>query len=102
MSTMLGFIALAAVSLHLAPLLTRRDIFFGVTVPVGFRDGHLARTVSRRYATEIWILATIAAAIVVTSPMPVVSGSMLVGQSLGASFAFARAGAVCVRTLRCR
>jgi uncharacterized membrane protein len=91
MSTMLVFITLVAVSLHLAPQLTRRDIFFGVTVPAGFRDGHLARTVSRRYAAEIWLLATIAAVIVVTSPMPFVSGSMLFGQTLGASIAFARA-----------
>jgi hypothetical protein len=30
-TTMLGFIVLVAVSIHLAPQLTRRDIFFGVT-----------------------------------------------------------------------
>jgi uncharacterized membrane protein len=91
MSTMLGFIALVAVSMHLAPQLTRRDVFFGVTVPVGFRDGPVARFVARRYAVEIWGLATIAAAIAVTSPMPFVSGSVLLVQTFGASFAFARA-----------
>ena len=81
MTTMLGFITLMAVSMHLAPHLTRRDIFFGVTVPAGFRSGPVARTVSRQYVTEIWLLATIAAVIVVTSPMPFVSGSMLLGQT---------------------
>jgi len=34
---MLGFIVLVAVSIHLAPQLTRRDIFFGVTVSPGLR-----------------------------------------------------------------
>jgi uncharacterized membrane protein len=91
MSTMLGFIALVATSSHLAPYLTRRDIFFGVTVAPGFRDGPTARRVSRQYAAEIWLLAIAAAAFVVTSPMPFVSGAMLVGQTLGASVAFVRA-----------
>ena len=91
MGTMLGFIALVAVSSHLAPQLTRRDIFFGVTVPPSFRDGPVARTISRRYAVEIWFLAAAAAAMVVTSPMPLVSGTMLLAQSIGASIAFARA-----------
>jgi uncharacterized membrane protein len=88
---MLGFIVLVAVSSHIAPQLTRRDIFFGVTVPPGFRDGPLARTVSRRYAAEIWFLAAVAAVIVATEPMPVVSGTILLGQTIGASVAFARA-----------
>jgi uncharacterized membrane protein len=91
MGTMLGFIALVAVSSHLAPQLTPRDIFFGVTVPRRFRDGPLARTVSRRYAAEIWFLAAVAAAVVVTSLMPFVSGPMLLGQTVGASVAFGRA-----------
>jgi hypothetical protein len=36
MGTMLGFIALVAISSHLAPYRTRRDIFFGVTVSRSF------------------------------------------------------------------
>lgn len=91
MGTMLGFIALVAVSSQLAPYLTRRDIFFAVTVSHSFREGALARRLSRRYAVEIWLVAAAAAAIVVTSPMPFVSGEMLVGQTIGASIAFARA-----------
>jgi uncharacterized membrane protein len=91
MSTMLAFIALVAVSSHLAPHVTRRDIFFGITVPRSFREGTVARKVSRRYAAEIWLLAMAAAAIVVTSPMPFVSGGLLLGQTIGASVAFARA-----------
>jgi uncharacterized membrane protein len=91
MATMLGFIALVALSAHLAPQLSRRDIFFGVTVPAGFHDQPLARTVSRRYATEVWLLALVAAALVATSPMPVVSGGMLLVQTAGAAVAFVRA-----------
>jgi uncharacterized membrane protein len=91
MSTMLGFIALVALSSHLAPHVTRRDIFFGVTVSREFRDGALARKISRRYAVEIWLFAMAAAAVVATSPMPLVSGGMLLGQTIAASLAFARA-----------
>ena len=39
---MLGFIARVAISSHLAPQLTRRDIFFGVTVSRSFREGPIA------------------------------------------------------------
>jgi uncharacterized membrane protein len=91
MATMLGFIALVAVSAHLAPHLSRRDIFFGVTVSPDFHDGPLARTVSRRYAVEIWLLALVAGALVATSPMPVVSGGMLLVQTAGATVAFVKA-----------
>ena len=91
MITMLGFIALVALSSHLAPYLTRRDIFFGVTVSRAFREGPLARKISRQFAVEIWLLAIAAGALVVTAPMPFVSGGMLLGQTIGASVAFARA-----------
>jgi uncharacterized membrane protein len=91
MGTMLGFITLVAVSSHVAPHVTRRDICFGVTVSPGFRDSPVARRISRRYAVEIWLVAIAAAAIVATSPMPFVSGTMLLGQVIGASTAFARA-----------
>ena len=91
MATMLAFIALVALSSHLAPHATRRDIFFGVTVTPAFRDSPVARSVSRRYAAEIWFMALAAGALVVSSPMPLVSGSMLLGQAIGATVAFARA-----------
>jgi hypothetical protein len=91
MGTMLGFIALGAISSHLAPYLTRRDICFGVTVSRSFREGPLARKVSRRYAIEAWLLAAAAAATVATSPVPFVSGGMLLGLTIGASVAFAKA-----------
>jgi uncharacterized membrane protein len=48
MATMLVFIVLVARSSHLAPQLPRRDIFFGVTISPGFRDGPVGRSVSRR------------------------------------------------------
>jgi uncharacterized membrane protein len=88
---MLGFIVLVAASIHLAPQLTRREIFFGVTVSPGFRDGPVARSVSRRYAMEIWGFAFVAAALVGTSPMPLISGPMLVTQTIGGFIAFSRA-----------
>ena len=88
---MLAFIVLVALSSHLAPQLARRDIFFGVTVSSGFRDERVARSVSRRYAMEIWFLALAAAALVGTSPMPVVSAPMLLAQTIGAFVAFAKA-----------
>jgi uncharacterized membrane protein len=91
MPTMLGFIALVALSSHLAPYLTRREIFFGVTVPPGFRDGPVGRSVSRRYAAEVWLLALVATALVATTPMPLVSGPMLLAQTIGASVAFVHA-----------
>jgi uncharacterized membrane protein len=87
---MLGFIALVAVSYHLAPQLTRRDIFFGVTVAPGFRDTPVGRSASRRYAIEIWSLALVAAALVATAPMPVISGPMLAAQALGATVAYVK------------
>ena len=88
---MLGFIVLVALSSYLAPQLTRRDIFFGVTVSPGFRDGPAARSVSRRYAMEVWGLAFVAAVLVGTSPMPVISGPMLLAQTIGGLVAFSRA-----------
>lgn len=88
METKLGFIALVAVSANLAPYLTRPEIFFGVTVPVDFRDGPVGRSVSRWYRAEIWIPALAVAALVATSPVPLVSGTMLLAQAGGASVAF--------------
>jgi uncharacterized membrane protein len=93
MATMLAFIVLVGISSHLAPYVSRRDVFFGVTVPSSFRDGTEARAVSRRYAAEVWGLAAIAALLVVTSPMPSVSGPMLLAQTIGASVAYVRAWA---------
>jgi uncharacterized membrane protein len=90
-ATMLGFIALVAISSYLAPQLTRHDIFFGVTVSPGFRNGRVARSVSRRYAMEVWGLAVVAAVLVGTSPMPVISGPMLLTQTIGGFIAFSRA-----------
>jgi len=91
MPTMLMFIALVAISSNLAPYLPRRDIFFGITVSAGFRNGPVARSVSRRYAVEVWGLGLVAAALVATSPMPLLSGPMLLAQTLGASVAFVNA-----------
>jgi len=91
MTIMLAFIAIVAATSHSAPYLTRRDIFFGVTIAPGFRDSTAARRVSRQYAIEIWLFAGALIAFVVTSPMPVVSGGMLLTQSVAGTIAFMRA-----------
>jgi uncharacterized membrane protein len=91
MTTMLGFIGLLALSFHLAPQVTRRDIFFGITVSPAFRETPVARSIARRYAIEVWGIALAAAAFVATSPMPAVSGPMLLTQTIAACVAFARA-----------
>jgi uncharacterized membrane protein len=91
MPVMLGFIVLVAAIAHLAPHAARPDIFFGVTVHPEFRRRPEGRAIARRYAIETWLLAMVSAALVVTSPMPVVSASMLMAQSFGAFVAFVRA-----------
>ena len=88
---MLFFIVLVAAASHLAPQLSRRDIFFGVTVSPRFRDEPAARSIVRRYAVEIWGLALVAGLLVGTSPMAPVSGAMLLTQSVGGLVAFSRA-----------
>jgi uncharacterized membrane protein len=87
----IAFIVLVALCSQLAPAVTSRDIFFGVSVSPGFRDGPIARSVARRYAAEIWGLALIAAVLTATAPMPFVPGPMLFVQTLGACVAFVRA-----------
>jgi uncharacterized membrane protein len=91
MATMLEFVTLVAIASHLAPYATRRDVFFGVTVSAGFRSGTAGRSISRRYAAEVWFLALVAAAFVATSPMPQISGPMLLAQTIGATVAFVHA-----------
>ena len=91
MATMVGFIVLVACSLHAGPYLTRRDIYFGVTVAPGFRDGPVARLVSRRYATQVWLHALVAAVLVVSSRAPLLAEPVVLGQLFGASVVFAQA-----------
>lgn len=91
MATMLGCIVRVAVTSRFAPHLSRRDIFFGVTVAPDFRDGPIGGRISRRYAAEVWFMALVAASLVVTSPMPLISASLLLGPTVGAVVAFIRA-----------
>src|SRR3954469_25212122 len=91
MATMLALVAIVAVSSYLAPQLSGRDIFFGVTVAPAFPATPQARAIARRYAAEVFLLAAAAAVFVATSPVPVVSAGILAAQSVGASFAFVRA-----------
>ena len=88
---MLLVIALFAALSHLAPQLTRQDIFFGVTIAPGFRHERTARMVSRRYTREVWLLALMAAVLVGTSRAPLLSVPVLAAQGFGAFVAFAKA-----------
>jgi uncharacterized membrane protein len=89
MGPVLGFVIIVAAFANLAPYLTRRDIFFGVTVDPGFRDTPVARRVARRYAFEVWALAAVICLLVATSTSPELSAPVALTQTLGASVAFA-------------
>ncbi len=89
MAANLAFIVLVAALAHAAPYMTRRDIFFGVTIAPAFRDGGIARRAARRYALEVWALAAVIGVLVATSPSPELSAPVALTQTLGASVAFA-------------
>ena len=46
-------LALLTGTFHVAPHMSRPDVYFGVTVPVGFRDGPAAQAVFRRYRLHV-------------------------------------------------
>jgi uncharacterized membrane protein len=52
---------------HILPRLTRREIFFSVTVSGGYRETPEARKTIRRYRAAVWVHALIAASLVVAS-----------------------------------
>jgi len=56
-------IVLLAVILHYMPLWRRQNLWFGVTVPKGFRDTAEARQILRQYRIRVWVLSAIAALI---------------------------------------
>ena len=89
MGPVLAFVLVVAAFALLAPYLTRRDIFCGVTVAPGFRDGPVGRRVARRYAFEVWTLAAVICLLVATSTSPELSAPVTLTQTLGASVAFA-------------
>jgi uncharacterized membrane protein len=55
-----GIAILNAALFWLMPCLTRRDLYFAVTVPPGFRDQSQARSILRRYRIELILLLALA------------------------------------------
>jgi len=53
-------IVMLAVMLHYMPLWRRQNLWFGVTVPPGFRQTPEARQVLRQYRRRIWAAAAVA------------------------------------------
>jgi uncharacterized membrane protein len=65
---------LSAVMLHLAPVLSRPDILFSVTVPQGFRADPRARAVLGRYRLILWLTVVSAVGVVLsTDPGPILA-----------------------------
>ena len=60
-------ILLIAALNHFLPRLTRREIFFAVTVSHGYRETQEARKTIGRYRAAVWIHALIATCLVVAS-----------------------------------
>lgn len=59
-----GLILLIAVLFHYLPDITRRDIFFAITVDPAFRASSEARRILRRFRIAMWINSAIAIGIV--------------------------------------
>jgi uncharacterized membrane protein len=55
-----GIAVLNAVILWLMPRLTRPDLYFAVTVPIGFRDEPAGKSILKRYRTELVLVSLIA------------------------------------------
>jgi uncharacterized membrane protein len=51
---------LLAVILHYLPLWRRQNLWFGVTVPTGFRDTAPAQDILHQYRVRVWALAAVA------------------------------------------
>jgi uncharacterized membrane protein len=58
-----GIAVLNAVILWLMPRLTRPDLYFAVTVPLGFRDGPAGKSILKRYRFELVLVSLIALSI---------------------------------------
>jgi len=87
-------IALVAILFHLLPNLTRRDIFFAVTVVPAFRQSAEARDIVRGFRAAVWIQSVVAVAVVFAAFIlgrPLLALIGVFGQEAGVIFAFLRA-----------
>ena len=58
--TISGVVLLIAGLFWFMPELTRRDLYFAVTVPSEFRDNHAAKAILQRYRSELLLLSVVA------------------------------------------
>jgi uncharacterized membrane protein len=68
-ATAIGLIAFTAAMACLAPRLTRRDLYFAVTVPPGFRDSEQGREILRHYRARVLAQSLIASALILVGAM---------------------------------
>lgn len=89
-----GPILLVAVLFHYLPQITRRDIFFAVTVNPEFRGTAEARMIVRRFRIVVWSQTVIAfgiAAVAIATRQPLVALIGVGWQIVAAMWAFLRA-----------
>jgi uncharacterized membrane protein len=68
---LLMFIVVAVAGLeHVMPLVTRGDIFFGVTTPEEFRDTAEGRRIVRLYRWQVWLICVAAVLLLVFAGRP--------------------------------
>jgi hypothetical protein len=87
-------ILLLAVFFHYLPDITRRDIFFSVTVQSLFRDTPEARQTVRRFRVSVWIHSLIALGVAATGLAvwnPLIALGGIAWQVAGVTHAFLRA-----------
>ncbi|HXW55218.1 MAG TPA: DUF5808 domain-containing protein [Candidatus Cybelea sp.] len=91
-----GEIVLIGLMFHFLPQITRRDLFFAVTIDPAFRNSSDARRVVRQFRMAVWIHSLIAIAMlvvgVVSDVLPLVIFA-IVWQIAGEFIAFLRARA---------
>ena len=83
-----GIAVLCALALWFMPDLTRRDLYFGVTVAPGFRDEPGSKSILRRYRIELTFVSALALVVFVTGVTYFGVGFVSAGLfiQLGASF----------------
>jgi Family of unknown function (DUF5808) len=85
-----SLLALATALNHYTPRLTRRDLYFGVTVDPGFRETAAAKGILRRYRQWNWVIGLAAMAAAALWPSPPMFFLWLILAAVGATAAYAR------------
>lgn len=89
-------LALVAACNYWTPMLTRRDLLFGITIDPKFRDSAEAKAIIARF--RVWTLAAFAVAVIleIAMPGPMLFLAWLGIQVAGSGFAYARANAAVI------